>query len=365
MGTWGRRWVRLAVMSAAVGVAATAGAHEPGATRVSIAIAADGRVEVRIPAIPAALAPLLDTSTHAGGPGDGGPGDEARFLARRSAWLDTVRLEADGAVVPLTFRWERGPSATAAEEVEGTIVLTGQVETGAHHLVWRYTLPVGAYPIRVTTPGAQAAFVVWAVGDRESEPIRLALPSRAALAAQYVGLGVVHIVPRGIDHILFVLGLFLLQRSWRPLLLQVSAFTAAHTLTLGASVAGLVTMPAAVVEPLIGASVAWVAVENVWRSSVSRSRVGVVFLCGLLHGLGFAGVLAELGLPAGARAIALVSFNLGVELGQVSVLACAFLATWWVAGHPRRYRHWVVVPVSCVIAVVGIYWTLERLGAVV
>ena len=357
-GRWGwRRLCRLMTLGVVLGLATDARAHEPGDTRVAIRIAVDGRVEVRIPAMPSALVPLLEPATDV-------VADEAAFLARRATWLETVSLKADGAVLPLTFRWEREHPDASTADAQGTIVLDGQLPAGARTLVWRYAIPVGSYPIRVSAPGGTEPFVVWAVGDRESAPIRFEMPSTLTLVRQYVGLGVVHIVPRGIDHILFVLGLFLLRRAWRPLLTQVSAFTVAHTLTLGASIAGLVAVPAAVVEPLIAASVAWVAIENVWRTSVSRARVGAVFLCGLLHGLGFAGVLADLGLPVGARVVALLSFNAGVEVGQVSVLGCAFLATWWLAADSRRYRHWVVVPASLVIAAVGIYWTLERLGAV-
>jgi hypothetical protein len=173
-------------------------------------------------------------------------------------------------------------------------------------------------------------------------------------------MGLIHIVPRGLDHILFVLSLFLLAPRWRSLFAQVSAFTLAHTATLGATIIGGISLPALIVEPLIAVSIAWVAFENIWRPELSRSRIAVVFLFGLLHGAGFAGVLGELGLPAGARILALLAFNIGVEVGQALVVLAAFACTAVLLHRPRTYRTWVVVPASLVIALIGLYWTIER-----
>jgi len=124
---------------------------------------------------------------------------------------------------------------------------------------------------------------------------------------------------------------------------------------------GLVRLPPSIVEPLIALSIAYVAVENLFTSELSPWRGALVFLFGLLHGLGFAGVLGELGVPRGQFAAALVSFNVGVELGQLSVISLAMLAVgWWRAGRSEVYRRWVVVPVSLAIAIVGLYWTVVR-----
>ncbi len=185
-------------------------------------------------------------------------------------------------------------------------------------------------------------------------------PGRFEVAGQYVGLGFRHILPLGIDHILFVLGLFLLNTAWRPLLAQVTAFTAAHTLTLGLSTYGVVGLPSSVVEPLIALSIAWIAFENVVTDELKWWRPLVVFGFGLLHGLGFAGVLVELGLPRNEYLAALLSFNAGVELGQLTVIALAFVA---LGAFRNRdwYRNRVTVPLSIVIGLVGLYWTFERL----
>jgi hypothetical protein len=184
-------------------------------------------------------------------------------------------------------------------------------------------------------------------------------PSRAEVIGQYLWLGFEHILPLGIDHILFVLGLFLLNTAWRPLLAQVTAFTAAHTLTLALSTYGVVSLSPAVVEPLIALSIAWIAFENVFTDELHWWRPAVVFGFGLLHGLGFAGVLAELGLPRSQYLSALLSFNVGVELGQLAVIALAFVAL----GALRNrswYRTRVTVPASVIIGLVGLYWAVER-----
>ena len=148
--------------------------------------------------------------------------------------------------------------------------------------------------------------------------------------ARYIAVGFDHIVPKGLDHILFVLGLYFLSPTLRPLIWQVTAFTLAHTLTLAAGVTGLVSVPGAIVEPIIAASIVFVAVENIFTSGLSRWRPVVVFVFGLLHGLGFASVLQEFGLPADRLVPALIGFNVGVELGQLAVIGCAFaLLGYW------------------------------------
>ncbi|CAN0588825.1 unnamed protein product, partial [Ectocarpus sp. 12 AP-2014] len=129
----------------------------------------------------------------------------------------------------------------------------------------------------------------------------------------------------GLDHILFVLGLFFLSTRMGPLLWQISAFTLAHTVTLALGALGYVNIPGNIVEPIIAASIVYVAVENIVSDKLHRWRPLVIFVFGLLHGLGFASVLGEFGLPADQFIPALIGFNVGVELGQLTVIAIAFL----------------------------------------
>jgi len=181
------------------------------------------------------------------------------------------------------------------------------------------------------------------------------------VAAEYTVLGFEHIVPKGIDHILFVLGLFLLSVKLRPLLLQVTAFTLAHSITLGLTIYGVISLPPSIVEPLIALSIVAVGIENIFVKTVKIRRIVVVFLFGLLHGMGFAGVLSQLGLPESDFVTALVFFNIGVEAGQLFVIAVAFLCVFWLLKNQQLYRQWVVIPVSALISLIGLYWTYERL----
>lgn len=178
--------------------------------------------------------------------------------------------------------------------------------------------------------------------------------------ADYVPVGFAHIIPMGLDHILFVLGLFFFSPKLRPLLWQISAFTLAHTVTLAAGALGWIVVVPSIVEPLIAASIAYVAIENIFVTRMSKWRPLVIFGFGLLHGLGFASVLGEFGLPQAQFIPALVGFNIGVEFGQLAVVAGAFLAVGLWFGKKTFYRSVIAIPSSMVIAAVGLYWCVER-----
>ncbi|WP_044830474.1 HupE/UreJ family protein [Thalassomonas actiniarum] len=186
------------------------------------------------------------------------------------------------------------------------------------------------------------------------------LAAKITTFIDYTVQGVLHIIPKGLDHILFVLALFLLATKMSTLLWQVSAFTLAHTITLGLGIFGVVNLPATIVEPLIALSIAYVAVENIFALQLKKWRILVIFAFGLLHGLGFASVLLELGLAPGQYVLSLIAFNLGVELGQLAVILLAFACVWWWQSK-HWYRQRIVQPLSLVIAVTGVYWFVERI----
>ncbi|MEE9302430.1 MAG: HupE/UreJ family protein [Thiotrichaceae bacterium] len=176
----------------------------------------------------------------------------------------------------------------------------------------------------------------------------------------YIILGFEHIIPKGLDHILFILALFLFSTQIRPLLWQVTLFTVAHTITLGLSMNGIVSLPSIIVEPLIALSIAYAGFENIFAKKLHASRLILVFAFGLLHGMGFASVLSDFGMPDNAFMTALISFNVGVELGQLAVILFAFLTlSLWFRNKPW-YRSWVVIPASLVIAFTGLYWAIDR-----
>jgi len=177
----------------------------------------------------------------------------------------------------------------------------------------------------------------------------------------YLKLGYTHILPLGLDHILFVLSLFLLSPKLKPLLWQATAFTIAHSVTLGLAMYQIITPPAGIVEPLIALSILYVSLENIISPRLKASRIGVVFLFGLIHGMGFAGALGQLGLPQNAYLLSLVMFNIGVELGQMTIILLAYflLAKWF--GNKPWYRKRIVIPISVGIAITAGIWTLQRL----
>jgi HupE / UreJ protein len=185
--------------------------------------------------------------------------------------------------------------------------------------------------------------------------------SRTDAAFLYLKLGYQHILPLGLDHILFVLSLFLLSPKLKPVLWQATAFTIAHSVTLGLAMYNIIKLPSAIIEPLIAMSIMYVALENIFSPRLKTSRIGVVFIFGLVHGLGFAGALGELGLPQNAYLLSLIMFNVGVELGQLTVILLAFflLAKWF--GNKPYYRKRIVIPLSALIALIAAYWTVERL----
>ncbi len=171
--------------------------------------------------------------------------------------------------------------------------------------------------------------------------------------------GFEHIMPKGVDHILFILGLFLLQPKIRPLLWQTTAFTVAHSITLALAVLGVLSVSSRIVEPAIALSIAYVGIENIWVKELKPWRIALVFCLGLLHGMGFASVMQELEIPKGSVIKPLLGFNLGVEGGQIAVLSVAFLLTFAFIKLPS-FR-WIRLVGSVLIGITGLYWTVERI----
>jgi hypothetical protein len=189
----------------------------------------------------------------------------------------------------------------------------------------------------------------------------LANMPRGEIAALYFQLGFKHILPLGLDHILFVVCLYLLNPKLKSVLWQATAFTVAHSITLGLAMYGLITPTGSIVEPIIALSIFFVAAENMITDQLKPTRVLMVFAFGLIHGLGFAGVLGELGLPKGEFATALILFNVGVELGQIVVIIALWLLIGLWFSEKSWYRKRIVMPISAVIALIALYWTIERI----
>lgn len=176
----------------------------------------------------------------------------------------------------------------------------------------------------------------------------------------YLKLGYTHILPEGFDHILFVVGLCLLSSKIKVILWQATAFTVAHSITLALSMKSIIVAPSAVVEPIIALSILFVAVENLLLTKLSPWRILLVFMFGLIHGMGFASSLNEIGLPRNKFLTSILSFNVGVELGQISVILAVFLLVVVPFGKTANYRKNVVYPLSIMIAMIAFYWTIQR-----
>lgn len=176
----------------------------------------------------------------------------------------------------------------------------------------------------------------------------------------YLKLGYTHILPQGFDHILFVCGLCLLSTKISTILWQATAFTVAHSITLALSMQNIIVAPSAVVEPIIALSILFVAIENILLTELKPWRILIVFMFGLVHGMGFASSLNEIGLPRNKFGTSILSFNVGVELGQITIILAMFALIILPLRNIRNYRERVVYPLSALIGLIALYWTIQR-----
>ncbi|MEJ6401982.1 HupE/UreJ family protein [Yoonia sp. 2307UL14-13] len=363
---------------------------------------------------------------------------ESRFRAFWPNMVDAMTLMADGEPLRVQLDTvEIGPVGNIEAVRPSSIQFSAPLPAGAETVTFGWAQEYGALVLRqMDVPEPYDGYL-----DQGalSDPINLAGGNQASgweTFVDYIPVGFDHIVPKGLDHILFVLGLFFLAARLRPLILQVSLFTVAHTITLALAALGYTRSIEdaflntfnfefiTAVEVLIALSIVYVAVENIFFSRISPWRPIVIFVFGLLHGLGFASVLAEFGLPDSSFVPALIGFNVGVEVGQLFVIAVMFLCVWqalridrganevnqgfavyavlliialalmalepaalvtilenpvWLFAGPLAavfilciasiqfrdrldaYRQFVAIPASIAIAFVGAYWVYERI----
>jgi hydrogenase/urease accessory protein HupE len=364
----------------AMTIAAPARPHELGKTQ-AVATLRDGRYQIDVVVDPDALLITLEAYSREvrlkpdatdtknrwrpalAGPGVARAERDRHIAALAGVFLAHTHVVFDGQRVSPAFEYLSASAFNDLAQTPSVVRLRGQVPTGAREFSFSYGLALGTYALNLRI-GEGAMRTLWIVGAASSEPASLAAPApppgRLEVGRQYFLLGFTHILPNGVDHVLFVVGIFLLTSRWRSIVAQVSTFTVAHSITLALTMYGVVSLPAKVVEPMIALSIAYVAIENVVVSEVKPWRLALVFSFGLLHGMGFAGVLRELGLPRPAFLTALVTFNAGVEAGQLTVIAiAAALCAYWQRDH-LSYRRFVVQPASVLIALVGLFWTVQR-----
>ena len=212
-------------------------------------------------------------------------------------------------------------------------------------------------------PGSENGFTQYLQAGIESSDITIGEKPEYKFSKvffEYIPVGFTHIIPKGLDHILFVVGIFFLSTKLSALFWQITFFTLAHSVTLAMASLGIVKISPSIVEPLIAASIVYVAVENFYSKTLNLRRSIIVFCFGLLHGLGFASVLVEFGLPVQQFVPALVGFNIGVELGQISIVLILFgLIGYWF-NTKNWYRKLITLPISSVVGLIGLYWFFER-----
>jgi len=246
---------------------------------------------------------------------------------------------------------------------DSEITLLTELTSGSQSLTWQWDKQYGPLILRMAEPVSDNAFSQYLSAGEQSEHFAkdgVAAGSVMSVIVDYVKLGYLHILPRGLDHILFVIGLFLLSPRWRPILWQVSAFTLAHTITLALGVLGYVSVSPSIVEPLIALSICVICLENLMTSKLHAWRLMIVIGFGLLHGLGFAGVLGDVGLPRETFITALLSFNVGVELGQLSVIVMCFVLIGWLFKDRPQHQRKISVLISSVLAAFGAFLFLDR-----
>ncbi len=254
------------------------------------------------------------------------------------------------------------------------IIVQGEVSVNAQSLSWYYPSRFGDNAVRVRQVDEvnekwHWSPWQWLKDDEVSQPFSLTevftQHTFFQVVSTYLISGFEHILPKGLDHILFILGIFLLSTQMKPLLWQVTMFTIAHTITLGLSMNGVINLPANIVEPLIALSIAFIGIENIVTPKLHKSRLIIVFFFGLLHGMGFASVLSDFGMPENDFAAALISFNIGVEIAQVAIILLAYFFIAYLLrrqlANEQQYRKMVVIPGSLFIAIIGLYWTYDRI----
>jgi hydrogenase/urease accessory protein HupE len=359
---------------------ASADVVKPALIEISINTSGTYQVEIRA-SIEALLTGINTRYTNTQEAPNAAAYDELRVLQAdelqrafepfREKFTRSVQLLFDGQPAPLNITRVEIPEPGYPKVPRTSVIyLEGDVSRSVRSLTWYYPEEFGDNAVRVRQVDERNeqwhwSDWQWLRKDQPSKPFSLTevftRPPVIEVIRTYMVAGFEHILPKGLDHILFILGIFLFSVRLRPLLWQVTMFTIAHTITLGLSTRGVISLPGQIVEPLIALSIAYVGVENIFARTLHNSRLLLVFGFGLLHGMGFASVLQEFGMPDDAFYTALLSFNAGVELGQLAVISLAFLSVGLWLSRKDWYRQVVVMAGSAAIGVIGLYWTWDRI----
>ena len=288
-------------------------------------------------------------------------------------FLGELSLRADGRLIDAVAMAFPRPAELRADALaprsnprpSQPVILTAVLPPGTRQV--DLALPTDLGPAVLVARYADGQVITEALSDgARSRAIRPAGPDSLSDAVSgflaFAKNGFLHILPAGFDHVLFIVALAVAAPQLRALVKMATVFTLAHSITLVLGALRMVEVPPGVVEPAISLSIAAVAVLTLMspQAALRRERLAVIFAFGLLHGLGFAGGLHESGLPRGLEAVALAGFNIGIELGQLVVIAVVLAGFGWWRDRPF-YRSRIAVPISAVVALAGTIWTVQRI----
>lgn len=287
------------------------------------------------------------------------------FLSVSDKFLSSIDVRFDRKSAKLSVRTINIIDNLNIKEARKSIlILEVKAPSNAMSMEWSWDESFGSNVIRTMDIDGKAFRSVWFRKSPSSPPLNLAgMPGKNFVSRflAYLEIGFSHIIPQGFDHILFVLGIFLLSTNWKIMLTQVTCFTIAHSISLALSIFEILILPERIVEPLIALSIVYVGIENIFTSKLTLLRPLLIFLFGLLHGLGFAGILVRVGIPEGYFLESLLAFNLGIEAGQIFVLGVAYFVLYFYF-HKRSYYHnYVVIPGSLTISLIGLWMFYERI----
>ncbi|WXU00029.1 MAG: hypothetical protein Ctma_0734 [Catillopecten margaritatus gill symbiont] len=288
---------------------------------------------------------------------------EAQFLQKLQLTINqqTQALHLEKAFIDI-IGYKKRPRKTV-------LTYTTQLSKWPKTLVWQYDKTSGDSALRYQIFKKDEynwSPWQWLRNGKPSGTIDINHPepvSKMQRLTQFIAIGFDHVIPQGWDHILFIIGMALSSLLWRKLLLLVTTFTLAHTLTLGLAMWGVVEISPRIIEPLIAFSIAYIAIENLFlNQSITRKSI-LVFFFGLIHGLGFATMLQSFKMTNDNFSTTLIGFNVGVELAQITIVLSVISALLIIRTLKLDYRKLAVIPASILISLIGIWWGIERIAA--
>jgi hypothetical protein len=369
----GLRFTRvLLALSSLLILHSEASAHEAGTTRVSIAFDENRSYRIDIVTDASALAEKLEASAGRQLPMNAPPplverivrSSDDVFRRRLKIQFDDVQSQPD-----VAYRVDPAVDATSVAGV--TITMSGQVPTRSHRFTWSYGWTFTSYVLTLEDRDSETPVVQTLEGDQASAPFSLKPPPtrtdrvRTTLrsAVRYASAGWTAVLPHGIDHVMFVLGVYFLSRRAKSGICHLGAFMVASSLAAGLASFGLVGIPTRVLAPLVGLSIAYIAIENLVAAENATRRVPIIFGFGFLHGIGSTAAFSAAGLPRTGLTTAVLSFNLGLQAGIVSTAATAFLLVGWHYAGEEWYRNRIVLPASTLLGCTAVYWMIVRVSS--